>query len=270
MPGLIDIQRGQHICTLSLNNPTKLNALSMEMLRLLVQSLEDLEVDPLVRVIILRGGGEKAFSSGFDLAEVQSLTMAKHTNLAEIEASRVDGLFQIATEKLARHRCPIIAMIHGPAIGAACDLAAACDLRIADEAAIFATPAVTHGAVFPPESIGRLVGLVGKSKAAELLLTGTIISAHQAKEIGLINRLVPASDLEKTAYDLAEAIARNAPLSIEATKKLISALAQDNEVLQSGADPHLRELTEACFGSADFLEGLDAFLKKREPNFRGE
>ena len=206
-----------------------------------------------MRVVVLRGVGDKAFSAGADLGAV----------ISEEEGGNV---LQNAIESVVNCPCPVIAMIYGYAVGAGCDLAAACDLRvIADSARIGINP-VKLGLVYFPKSIERFISLVGVAHTKELFFTGKFFTAQRAKEMGLVNYVVPADELLGTTYALAQEIAQNAPLAVAGDKSIINKLLYDK---LSPEEEEMRAIMEDSWQTEDVKEGVASFAEKRKPEFKG-
>lgn len=266
---MITMQRQDLVCTISLNRPDKSNALCLELLKQLIEVLNATNDDPSVRVIVLRGAGDKIFSAGYDLVQLPSTAREWSDRMAEGgQTLPEEDLLKVAVESIINHRCPAIAMIYGPVMGSSCDLIAGCDLRLAADTARFGIPAVKRGVLYHPEGIQRLIDLVGVAGAKETLLTGDLIDAQRAKEIGLVNQVVAAKDLEDATYSLASRMARNAPLAVTGSKVLISKLLKKRSLSQED-EKESKALMARCFGSYDFQEGMRAFAEKRAPKFEG-
>ena len=214
--------------------------------------------DGQTRVVILRGAGEKAFSSGYDI-----LSLTK-TEAADIKDPLEDVI--LAIEECA---VPVIAMIYGYCVGAGCGLSMACDLRLAADSARLGITAAKIGMIYPPSATLRLINLVGVAAAKELLYTGRLINAGRAREIGLVDQVVPADRLAKDTYDLAREIAGNSPLSVRGNKKIVAKLLE-NRPLQSQVQEEFIALQKQAAASQDLVEGTKAFSEKRKPVFRGE
>lgn len=246
---------------ITFNNPAKRNALTVAMWRALPEALDRLEADPAVRVIVLRGAGEKAFVSGADISEFAA------RRASEADVAAYDRLAEGATERLRAADRPTLAMIRGYCMGGGLGLAIACDMRIAGAGARFAIPAARLGVGYRIGSLKMLVDLVGPAFAGEILLTARRFTADEAARIGLVNRSVPDSALAGTVAEYCEAIAGNAPLSMRASKRMIAELSRSGG---AGVDPALCDsLVTACFTSADYAEGRTAFMEKRPPRFTG-
>jgi enoyl-CoA hydratase/carnithine racemase len=242
------------------NNPEKRNAMSMDMTKAMGDALEEYSRDPAIRVVILKGAGDKSFVSGADISEFKEKRSSK-------EAME---LYNAASNRAAKalRECPkpTIAMIRGFCMGGGMGTAVACDLRIASDDSRFGVPAAKLGVGYRYERLKQLEALVGPSFTMEIFYTGRQFSAQEALTMGLINRMLPAAELEKYVLDYANTIAGNAPLTIAAVKK---------SVVEMGKDETKRDIAtcdnmvDACFASKDYAEGRDAFLEKRKPAFQG-
>lgn len=243
------------------NNPARHNAVSLEMWQSLTQVLNAYASDPEVRVIILKGEGEKAFVAGADISQFKekrsSPEAVEHYNTTADEASRA---LRGATK-------PTIAMIRGYCIGGGTGIAVSCDIRVAAEDAKFGVPAAKLGLGYRFDGIKRLADIVGPSFAAEIFYTGRQFSGQEAMQMGLVNRLVPVADLERYTLDLANTIVNNAPLTIASVKRAL---------LEYSKNPQERDLAlcqkmvDACYVSDDYREGQTAFMEKRKPVFKGQ
>ncbi len=246
---------------ITLNRPERHNAIGYEMWRAIAARVRELGADPQVRVIVIRGAGERAFAAGGDIAEFPA-RRGDHAATATYHAAVEDALGAIAAAEQ-----PTIAMIHGYCIGGGCELASACDLRLADDRARLGVTATKIGLVLGVAELRQLLALVGPATAKELLFTGRLLDAQEALRVGLVNAVVPAADLEATTLELAGRIAANAPIAVAAAKALLAGLARGD-----GADD-LAALHEAfsrrAAASADYAEGVRTFLEKRPPRFTG-
>ena len=255
------IEREDSICTLSINRPERRNALTAEVLLKLGDTLNSLKDDGETRVVILRGAGEKSFSAGMDLIE-GSKVEPTHAG-----ASKPDYL-QYATESILACPRPVIAMIYGYALASGCDLAVACDMRLAADTATIGVNPAKLGLVYSRTVTQRFINLVGVCHTKELFFTGRFIDAPKAKEIGLIDHVVPEGQLATTTYALAREIAENAPLAVSATKSIINRLIRTYQ-LSHEEESEIRALIEMVIGSEDLKEGFRAFAEKRKPDFKG-
>ena len=242
------------------NNPAKRNAMSMDMYLAMGDVFEDYSRDPAIRVVILKGAGDKAFVSGADISEFKE-RRATAEAMAEYDAAS-----NRAAKALRECPKPTIAMIRGFCMGGGMGTAVGCDLRIASDDSRFGVPAAKLGVGYRYERLKQLEALVGPSFTMEIFYTGRQFSAQEALTMGLINRMLPAAELEQYVLDYAATIAGNAPLTIAAVKK---------SVVEMGKDETKRDIAlcdkmvDACFASKDYAEGRDAFMEKRKPVFHG-
>lgn len=261
---LTDRQDG--IVTLTLNTPETRNAISdMAVIDALTAALAALNDDPTVRVAILTGAGS-AFSSGGNVkAMAGNAGRAAATPLANREWYRT-GIQRIPRAFDALE-VPVIAAVNGPAIGAGCDLACMCDLRIASEAAVFAESFVKLGLIPGDGGAWLLPRIIGQARAREMAFTGDPISAQQALAYGLVSQVVPADELLPTAHALAQRIAANPPATVRLTKRLMreAERADLETVLQLSA-----AMQTIAHATADHAEAVEAFVAKRKPVFRGD
>jgi enoyl-CoA hydratase len=247
------------VALITLNRPSVLNALSATVLRELSAALDAIDGDPAVRCAILTGAGEKAFAAGADIGELSALPSG---TAGAVQAKRGQAL----TLQIEKLRVPVIAAVNGFALGGGCELAMACDIRIASENAKFGQPEVNLGLVPGYGGTQRTTRLAGRGWAMYLCLTAEMIDAAEALRIGLVQRVVPLAGLLDEAKRIASVIAAKAPLAIAATKRAID----------EGAGLPLGEalaLEALQFGlmieTADFVEGTKAFLEKRKAQFSG-
>ena len=244
-----------HILTLTINRPEKRNSLNAAVLRRLGETFSGLKADGKIRVVVLRGAGEQAFSAGVDLR-------------SDSGEEDLGTLLGNATDSIVNCPCPVIAMIYRYAVGAGCDLSASCDFRIADDSARMGINPVKLGLIYAPKSIRRFINLIGVAATKELFLTGRFLTVQRAKEIGLVNQIVPADALSETVYSLAQEIAENAPLAVAGTKSVINKLFYDQE-LTPDTEAELQAIVKVCEQSEDIKEGMKAFSEKRKPVFKG-
>lgn len=244
---------------LTFNRPEARNAITWAMYDALEQACDAVDRDDAVRVLVLRGAGGKAFAAGTDISQFRGLQTAADGLTYE---QGIGGVL----ERLERLTKPTIAQIEGVAAGAGCAIAACCDLRVASVNSTLGIPiARTLGNCLSGDAFSRLVEIVGVGPAKEMLLTGRLLNAQEAKAIGLVNRVVDTATLDREVRDLALTIASNAPLTLQATKETARRLLSRTRL--SSSDTH--DLIERCYGSADFREGVTAFLAKRAPRWTG-
>jgi len=245
------------IATVTMNRPEKRNAMNTAILEGLTNSFHQLETNPEVRVVVIRGAG-KAFCSGLDLREMSS----RQASGGDPETG-VTKVFQ----QIERSRHPTIAMVQGDALAGGCELALHCDLRVASEAARFGMPLARLGLVVPFPLGQKLVEILGPAFTKQILLTGQPIDAKRAYEIGMIHQLVSTGELEAATLTLARTIADNAPLSLAGMKATILRSISLRETINY---QDLAEMVNRARKSADAQEGVKAMLEKRKPVFRGE
>lgn len=249
------------VATLTFNNPAKRNALSSAIRAALPGTLKALNADDSVRVIVVTGAGGKAFVSGADISEFgdqRTSVEARATYDAEQAAIRD------AWEAVGK---PVIAMIQGFCIGGGLLTAMQADIRIASADSQFGIPAARLGLGYGPSGVNALMSLVGPAYASEILFSARRFSAEEALRMGLVNRVVPADDLRPVVMSLARGIAENAPLTVAAAKAGIRAARQPEAERDLAT---VNQMVEACFCSADYLEGQRAFAEKRPPKFTGQ
>lgn len=261
---LLLVERKNNVCTLILNRPEKKNSLSPELVTLLLQTLEELSADDAVRVVVLRGAGEKAFCSGYDIRSLPTKSSGDvHEQLKSI--SPIESLFQC----ILNYPFPVMAMINGDAFGAGCEMAMCCDIRIAAEDIRMGMPPAKLGLVYPWRGLQRFIQVIGLKSTREIFFTGRFYKGMRLKEIGLVDYLVAGEALESVTYTMAQEIAGNAPLALKGTKRILNLLLQSNRI----DDKNLIEaeaITAAAFTSEDLKEGQLAFLEKRKPQFKGK
>jgi enoyl-CoA hydratase/carnithine racemase len=248
------------IAWIAADNPARMNALSASMRQAIPDAIADASSDPDVRVIVLRGSGDKAFSAGADISEFE--------NARTGDAAKVyDELNDAAFNALINCPKPTIAMIHGFCLGGGLGLALCCDMRIADETSQFAIPAAKLGIGYNARWVRPILAAVPMARAKELLFTGRRFRSADAEAMGLVSQLVPKAELEATVRALALEIAENAPLSVAAAKRVIDEISRHPENPDTQA---LDAAVAACFASQDYAEGRRAFLEKRKPVFNGK
>ncbi len=257
-PHVVRTQDGP-IAVITFNRPEARNAMTWPMYDALVEQCEQIDGADDVRVVVLRGAGSKAFVAGTDIAQFRTFRTAE-------DGMRYEQRIDAVVDRLERLARPTIAAIDGVTTGGGCALAAACDLRICTTRARFGVPiARTLGNCLSASNHARFLDLIGPARLKELLFTGRLLSASEAAEAGLVNRIVEPDRLDAVVREYAETMAANAPLTLRASKEMIRRIQAHRRT-----DPALgRDLIITCYTSADFHEGVDAFLAKRAPRWTG-
>jgi enoyl-CoA hydratase len=245
---------------ITFNQPEKRNAMSVEMWDGLTGILEQWEGDSGVRVVVLTGAGDKAFVSGADISQFEK-------SRSNADAQReYEKLTSAGRAKLAAFPKAVIARIQGFCLGGGLGIAMSADIRIASEGSAFGIPAAKLGIVYGFDMVRRLVSLVGQGHARTILFTGERIGAREAERIGLVNQVVADAELDTTVDKLATTIAGNAPLSVRGMKFVVGQALRDPAERQMD---EVQRIVAACFDSADYAEGRNAFMEKRRPVFTG-
>lgn len=246
-----------HICTVTLNRPQKRNALNAAVIRHLRETFRRVAADPDVRVLIVRANGS-AFCAGMDLREMAAQREAGEADLGGLEK---------VLEDLEACPQPTIAAVQGDAVAGGCELALHCDLRVAADTARFSMPLARIGLAVPVTLTWKLVDTIGAAKTNELLFTGEAIAAETACTLGLVNRVVPADELDSAVASLTKQIVRNAPLSVRTMKAFVQRATSLHRSLQRD---DLEEMHRRVRSSRDLQEGLAAQRERRAPKFLGE
>lgn len=255
----IKVERKEDIAIIEINRPKALNALNSETLTELSAAFDQVGADRSIKIVVLTGSGEKAFVAGADIAQMKDMN--------PLEGRRFSQLGQETFRKAELLPQPVIGAINGFALGGGCELALACDLRIASENARFGQPEVTLGLTAGFGGTQRLPRLVGSGLASEILFTGEIIDAQEAYRIGLVNHIYPKESLMDEALSLAQKIAKRAPVAVQLTKSAIQR--GSNTDLDSGL-AYEAEVFGLTFSTQDQKEGCGAFVEKRPANFSGQ
>lgn len=254
------VERDGAVATVVINRPRMRNAISLAMWTEIARVTEELGNDDAVRAVVYRGAGRDAFASGADISEFRENRKDTATALRYNEQTGA------AYRGIRDCPKPTVAMIFGFCMGGAMAVAMACDLRFAAEGAKFGIPAAKLNIIYPPDSVGQLVDLVGPAYAKDILFSARVVEDREALAIGFIQRLVPAEDLEKLTYDYLRGVADNAPLSVRGNKLTIELYLEGLDAARRG---RLRTLSMEAFESQDYKEGTRAFLEKRAPRFQG-
>ena len=250
----IKLEKKKEIGIITLNRPEARNALNRKMLQELGDALTELENDSQIRVIIITGN--KDFCAGADIKEMDAIKPEEIESFCRWGHKVFDQL-----ENMGK---PVIAAINGFALGGGCELALACDIRIAGEGAKFGQPEVNLGLIPGFGGTQRLSRLVGIGKSKQIILTGEIINAKEAASIGLVNSVVKDEDLMTKAEEMSQVIAQKSPIAVKMSKALIN----ENQEITKGLEKEI-EFFARCFTTQDRLEGINAFLEKRRPEFKG-
>ncbi len=253
------LEKEDYLAILYINRPKALNALNAETLYELEAAIKDIKADPNIKVMIVTGTGEKSFIAGADITFMLPLSPAEGRFFSDV-GERVMRQIELLEK-------PVIAAINGFALGGGCELAMACDIRLASETAIFAQPEVGLGVIPGFGGTQRLPRLIGEGRAKELTYTADVIKAEEAYRIGLVNHVYPLDQLMDEAKKLAKKIAAKAPLAVGYAKYAI------NKGLQVDIDSAMSiesDMFGMCCATADKFEGMGAFVEKRKPDFKGK
>ena len=252
-------EKNEGVATITLNRPEALNAFSKEVVEEILHALEDVKTDEAVRVVVLTGAGEKAFSAGADIKTMVGMTALKARELSFMGEKLCVGL-----ENLEK---PVIAAINGYALGGGLEVAMSCDLRIASENAKMGQTEINIGLIPGWGGTQRLTRLVGMTKAKEMVFTGRIIDAKTAEQIGIVNMVVPADKFRETVSQFAKDLASKAPVALKVAKALIN---KGSDICLESALALEREGFGVVGSSEDLKEGVSAFTEKRKPVFKGK
>lgn len=254
---ITDLQEG--IFTITINRPDKLNALNKDVIEELGKAMEEVYTNPEIKNVLLTGSGEKAFVAGADITEFASLDAAGGSGLAQKGA---DAVFN----KIEASPKPVIAAVNGFSLGGGCELAMCCHFRTAGEGAKFGQPEVNLGLIPGYGGTQRLTQLIGKGKAMELMMTGDMIGAEEAKALGLVNHVFPAGELIEGTRRILSKIQTKAPVAVS---KIIACVNDAAKGVQEGFSNEITRFGE-CFATADMREGTAAFTEKRKAVFTGQ
>jgi enoyl-CoA hydratase len=241
---------------LTINRPTKLNALNKEVLKELSEAIKIANTDKSISAVVITGAGDRAFVAGADIAEFKNYNLEEGKKMAKLGQNTVFDAIENCSK-------PVIAAINGFALGGGLELAMACHIRVASENAKLGLPEVTLGLIPGYGGTQRLAKLVGKGLAFEMIFTADMIDAQRAHSIGLVNHVVSPDQLFIKTEEILSKIKRNAPLALKSAIRAINASNTSN-----GFDIEIEEFGN-CFNTGDFKEGVDAFLEKRKANFSG-
>jgi enoyl-CoA hydratase len=251
------VQTENGICTITINRPDKLNALNKTVISELSAAVDEIYNNPAIKSAIITGAGPKAFVAGADISEFLQLTAAQGEELARRGQ-------QLVFDKIETSPKPIIAAVNGFALGGGCELALSCHFIYASENARFGQPEVNLGLIPGYGGTQRLTQLVGKNRSMELIMTGNMLSAQEAMNYGIVNKVLTADELLPKVKETLQLIQSKAPLAVKAVIESIN----NFDHTQSGYDFEIKKFGE-CFATDDLKEGASAFLEKRKANFKG-
>ena len=257
----IIVKKDNGIGQLIFNQPNKRNAISLDMWQEIAAISQQFSKDDGIRVLVIKGAGDEAFSAGADISEFETYRSS------ERETLNYNQTMVSALDALDNLKKPIIGLIHGYCIGGGASIALHCDIRIADETSRFAIPAAKLGLAYHWEDVRLLTSIVGPAFAREILYTGRQFSSQEAIQMGLINRVVSSADIVAFVEKYANEIANNAPLTVKATKQMVSETLKDANIRNVSL---MNRLVDTCFHSQDYREGRLAFVEKRRPVFKGQ
>lgn len=246
------------MATITINRPTKLNALNRDTIAELHHAFNTLGLDSTIRAIILTGSGEKAFVAGADIAEFANFSVEEGAQLASHGQ-------EILFDFVEKMRTPVIAAVNGFALGGGLELAMSCHIRVASDNAKMGLPEVSLGVIPGYGGTQRLPQLVGKGRAMEMIMTATMVSADDAFRMGLVNHVVPQAELLDFCNGIAQKIMKNSPVAIGQAIKAVNANFKDGV---NGFETEIKAFGK-LFGTEDFKEGTTAFLEKRKAEFKG-
>ncbi|MBB42676.1 MAG: enoyl-CoA hydratase [Rhodospirillaceae bacterium] len=245
---------------ITFNNPERRNAIGFAMREAILDIIADFERDPGVRVIVMKGAGEKAFVSGSDISEFDKLRSTPE------QVKIYDDLSKRVSVAFDNLQIPLIAMIRGFCMGGGLGTALQADLRVATNDSVFGLPAARLGLGYSFLNMKRLVDVIGPAFSKEILFTANRYSAREALSMGLVNKIVKPTELESAVLKIARSIAENAPLTIQTAKLTIEELIKSESERNVGK---CQKAIDRCMGSGDYVEGRRAFMEKRNPKFRG-
>jgi enoyl-CoA hydratase/carnithine racemase len=254
---LLILEKKAAIATVIINRPRMRNSLNPELLFKIAECFRNLAQTDKIRAVVIRGEGGEAFSSGYDISELP----------AYIKSQREKTPVDVGLEAIEQYPYPVISMIDGFALGAGCELAMTCDIRIASEKSKIGMPPSRLGVIYSPHGIQKFINIMGLANTMEAFYTGRIYEAKIAREMGMLNHVVPNEVLHSFTYDIADEISRNAPLSLKGHTKIFRML-HHYQGIQEKDYPQIEKIISEAFKSKDYEEGVLAFFQKRKPVFK--
>ncbi len=251
------------VATIVLNRPETKNSLNIAMFVQIARHFDELAKTDEIRTVVMRGEGGQAFSSGYNIAEIP-----KDITEDYYEELRGKNPLDVGLEAIERYPYPVIAMIEGYALGAGCELAVTCDLRVASEESRMGVPPSRLGIIYHPAGVQKLINVCGLANAKEILYTGRFYGMERAREMGMVHYVVPKAELHAFTYALAEEIAGNAPLSLKGHKFIFGKILHYQGIREEDR-PEIERRTIEAFNSEDLKNGSSAFFAKRKPVFTG-
>lgn len=255
---LLLTRKFEDIATIYFNRPKKKNSITLEMWKQIPIILSDLEMDPNIKVVIVRGIDENVFSAGADIKEFAT------ERARPIDAMKYDTHITNAGDALENFPKPLIAMIEGPCIGGACEIALACDLRFSSVTGVFGITPAKIGLVYGVPQTRRLVQTIGPARAKDILFSGRFINAQEAYNIGFVDRVFQADEVVEETYNYARLLGKRSQTTIHGAKKITQTILEKSEENNS----EIKQIIDDSYHSPDIQEGVSAFKEKRSPQFK--
>ncbi|MEE8398941.1 MAG: enoyl-CoA hydratase-related protein [Desulfobacterales bacterium] len=262
--GILLVEQKDQVGTLIFNRPEKRNSLSPALLIEFHEALETFAKDNAIRAVVVRGVGEVSFSSGYDIGAIPTTVDPKVQRKLDAQ-----NPLDLALESIINYPFPVIAMLNGYAFGAGCELAITCDMRVAADDIRMGMPPAKLGLVYSADGLKRFINTIGLPATKELFFTGRFYDANRVKELGMVDYMMPQSELEDFTYALAMEMAGNAPLALSGTKKVLNLLLRSDQLSDADRSKATETIAEA-FASDDLKEGQRSFMEKRKPVFKGK